>query len=85
MAKNGDLPACQLTAFNESADLPDDWLGGAEHELQHSDSRGELSCTDVPHVADGAGCFHHDHVVLVAQAALQELVEAARLPGLAGP
>lgn len=57
--------------------LPDDRLGGAEHELQHSDCRGELAGRDILHVADGACSLHRHHIVLVPQAALQEVVEAA--------
>lgn len=69
---------------DEGADRPDDRLGGAEHELQHSDSWGELAGGDVLHVADGTCRLHSHHVILVPQAALQEVVKAACLSGLAG-
>ena len=72
-------------AGSRSVCRPDDRLGGAEHELQHSDSWCQLPGCHIRQVADSPGCFHCHHVILVAQAALQEVVEAAGLSRLAGP
>jgi len=67
-----------------SMQIPDDRLGGAEHELQHSDSWSELAGGHVLHVADGACRLHCHHVILVPQAAFQEVIEAACLTWLPG-
>ena len=69
------LSVCSFSTLLRT--LPDDGLGGAEHELQHSDGRGELAGCHILHVADGTGCLHRHHIILVPQAAFQEVIEAA--------
>jgi hypothetical protein len=56
-----------------------DGLAAAQEQLQHSDGRAELARRHVPQVADGARCLKDDHLRLVPQARLQEVVEGARL------
>ena len=59
---------------------PDDRLVRGEEQLQHCDSWRELPAGHVGHVADGPRSLKDDHLMLVAQAGLEELEEGALLP-----
>lgn len=54
-------------------------LGGAEEELKNRHGGCQLARCHLRHVADGARSLEDDHLSLVPQASLQEVVEGPLL------